>query len=337
MESNHRYIPLIFYFLAAAGVVVSITTLLESASPAVQSLCGGPAAGCSQVQASAYSKILGIPLGVWGVVSCIAWIVLFRIRRAWAGIFGALLLGAEFHFLYLQLYVIMAVCVLCMAQFALVAMLNALLFFTAYPASSRRWWRLASLPVLIASFLVFYVPMDGEAAKTAAAGAESMTSWGNPSSPVRIELFSDYQCSYCGKFEVTLKEIMKRYPDVHIVFRDYIIPSHEMSPSAVVYAGSVAYYEGREAYLKTRFELFDNQKRIYDYLKTRYAAIKDDPKMREAVKAKVVRDHELAKSFGVSGTPTTVIRKDGEVVKVYRGHKPFAKIQKDLDAIIGGK
>lgn len=323
----------LFYLFIGAGIVVCVLTELEKISPAVRALCGGETSGCVEVGNSAYSTLLGVPLGYWGMLSYVTLGGIYRYRREWAGLFAAVILGIEFHLIYIMLYVIQTVCYLCAAQFIVVVLLNILLFFTAYP-EKRRWsFRAATLPVALAAFIIFYIPAEASRGRL---DMESMTSWGNPSSRVVVELFSDYQCSYCEKYEAVVKEIMKQYPDIYILFRDYIIPGHAYSPMAVAYSNSVAYYHGRERYLEERFKIFENQEKIREYVEPLLKKVRDDPKMQEAVKKKVNNDMERARSLGVNATPTMVLLKDGKMEKLLRGAYPFERIKKEIDALLAG-
>ena len=321
----------LFYLLIGAGIVVCILTELEKISPMVRALCGGDSSGCVEVGNSPYSSLLGVPLGYWGILSYITWAVIYRYRREWAGLFGAIVLGAELFFVYIMIYVIQTVCNLCAAQFVVVALLNLLLFFTAYPEKRRNAFRAASLPLALVAFMALYLP--AQALKTNIE-FESMTSWGNSASPVIVEIFSDYQCPYCEKFEPVVKEIMKQYPDVYILFRDFIIQGHPFSPMAVAYSGSVAYYQGRDKYLEERFRIFENQERIREYVEPKIKLVKNDPEMQKAVKAKVDRDMARAKSLGVNATPSMALLKNGKVIKIMRGAYPFEDVKKEIDALL---
>ena len=327
-------VAIAFHALAVAGIIVCILTELEKYVPAIEAICGGSGGGCSAVRASAYSSLFGVPLGYWGIASYLGWIFLYRASRQWAGIFGAALLGAEFYFVYLQFSVIRAICILCMAQFAVVLALNVLLFFTAYPAPQRSRWRLAAVGLAVLSFLAFYAPMKVQA-QNAAAKAESITSWGDPKSEYHIEIFTDYQCSHCKAYEAVVEKIIQDYPEIYIIFRDHIIPSNALSPMAVAYANSVAYYQGREMYLKTRFELFDKQADMFNVLKEKLPSMKQDKVEEAAVNEKVRLDRERADNVGVKGTPTTILVKNGEVVKFISGFVPYDKIKPDLDSFTG--
>src|SRR5262245_55619595 len=56
---------------------------------------------------------------------------------------------------------------------------------------------------------------------------------GNPSAPVTIVEFSDYQCPFCARVNPTLDRIRKTYGDqVKIVFKDFPLPNHAQAPKA---------------------------------------------------------------------------------------------------------
>ncbi|MBI5636633.1 MAG: thioredoxin domain-containing protein [Nitrospinae bacterium] len=328
---------LAFYALAAAGVIVCALTELEKYSPAVAAICGGPESGCETVRASRYSSLFGISLGYWGLASYAALVALYRRNAAWAGLFAGVMAGAEFYFAYLQISVIQAICILCMIQFAIVMLLGVLLFATAFPPARRWKYRAAMLGLAAAAFAAFFVPLKVQAAGPIMGRAESITSTGNPASPYRIEFFSDYQCHYCKQNEMAERQIMKEYPEAFIVFRDYIIQSHPYSPMAVAYANSVAYYQGKEMYLKTRSEIFDNQETILDYLKVKLPSMRQDKTMEDAVNEKLRNDLARAEQLKITGTPSIALVKNGEVHRVLRGYLPYDKLKPELDEFVGRK
>lgn len=321
-----------FYALAVIGFAVCGLTELEKFVPAVQQMCGGAGSGCETVQASPYSSFLGVSLGIWGMLSYAAWAVVYWRDPSLAGLMGGALMGAELFFGWLQLYVIHAICILCMAQFTVVAVANLLLFFTAAPAEKRNRWRMGYVALALAVFAALYVPAKARADQAAAA-VESITSWGNPQSKYRMEFFSDYQCPWCKTNEEIERKVMQSYPEIHIVFRDYLISSHAYSPMAVAYAGSVAYFQGKDMYLKTRTELFENQDKIFEYLKGKLPSMRQDKAMEEVVNAKLKADRARADALAINGTPAVALVKDGQVVKVLRGFTPWDKLKYDLDRL----
>ena len=94
--------------------------------------------GCNVVAQSVYSQFLGIPLAVYGVIfySLLLLAIIVSLYRVSAGmrrlVFGIALAGALFssYFMYLQFFVIKALCIYCMGS-AFVAYLLAILTFLA--------------------------------------------------------------------------------------------------------------------------------------------------------------------------------------------------------------
>jgi protein-disulfide isomerase len=150
-----------------------------------------------------------------------------------------------------------------------------------------------------------------------------------------MEIFTDYECGHCKNFEPVVEKVIQNYPEVYIIFRDFIIAGHKLSPMATAYAGSVAYYQGRELYLKTRIELFEKQDHLFDLLKARLPMMKEDKVMEAAIDEKIRKDKDRADEIKVEGTPTSVLVKKGETFKIYRGNTPYEQVKQDLDKMLG--
>jgi uncharacterized membrane protein len=94
--------------------------------------------GCNVVAQSVYSKFLGLPLAVYGVMfyALLLLAIIVSLYRISTGmrrlVFVIALAGALFssYFMYLQFFVIKALCVYCMGS-ALVAYILAILTFLA--------------------------------------------------------------------------------------------------------------------------------------------------------------------------------------------------------------
>ena len=334
---NKSWVTRFFYIFCAVGIVASILTELEKVSPTVRAICGGDTGGCAQVGESEYSRLFGIPLGIWGLLSYAVWIVLYRTKQAWSLLFGSILMGAEFYFLFVMVSVLNTICPLCMLQFSAVLATNILLFSTVKPPAgtlnTNEKFRAAGIGIILVSFLAFFVPHKLSEGKIAVS-VDTLTSLGDPSLKHRLEVFSDYECSHCKKYDETLKEVIANYPQIQIVFRDYIIGGHKLAPMAISYTGSVAYYQGKEMYLKARYETFDNQKNLFTYLRPRFEAIRDDEVMRNAVKDKLSADFKEAKRHGVRSTPTTVMIANGKIVGKFSGSKSMAQLKPELEKLL---
>ena len=141
---------------------------------------------------------------------------------------------------------------------------------------------------------------------------------GRATAPVVMHLFSDFECSYCRRFEQTLTALHQAFPDqIKIVWHDFPLPFHEQA-LPLARAAHAAYKIGGNSGFWA----------IHDAI---FALDKDDPRLsaselREGLKnmnldwtkiqqamtspaadAVILRDQELAQSLGIRGTPACVI------------------------------
>lgn len=90
--------------------------------------------------------------------------------------------------------------------------------------------------------------------------SEPVKSYGSPSAPIKMEVFSDFQCPACRMlYEQTLKLLINDYVasgKVYLVYRDFPLPQHPYSYQAALYANAAARI-GRFA--DCQAALFDNQ------------------------------------------------------------------------------
>jgi protein-disulfide isomerase len=70
-------------------------------------------------------------------------------------------------------------------------------------------------------------------------------SLGNPTAPVTVQVFSDYECPSCKMFhDQTLPELVRDYVStgrVYLVYRDFPLPQHLYSRQAAGYACAAAH------------------------------------------------------------------------------------------------
>lgn len=56
---------------------------------------------------------------------------------------------------------------------------------------------------------------------------------GNADAPVTIVMFSDFECTFCGRAAATVRQLESKYPnDVKVVYRDFPLPNHRGAPRA---------------------------------------------------------------------------------------------------------
>ena len=140
---------------------------------------------------------------------------------------------------------------------------------------------------IVLAFLLFaHAPQDG------AKPADDYL-MGRPESPVRIELFSDFQCPACRSFYLdTVTKLLEEYSagnKVAFVFRDFPLPMHPLARNAAKYA-IAARSIGHDQWLK-----------VVDYLYECQAEWGYDGKI-EAVLARILSDVDMEKlRKGVNG------------------------------------
>lgn len=120
---SDRALRLAAALTAIAGVAIAgYLTWAHYADASVVCVAGG---GCETVQESSYAEIAGIPVALLGLLSYTAILVLvawdtpsMRLGAATLGLVGLLFSG---YLLLLQLFVIDAVCIWCLANDILIA------------------------------------------------------------------------------------------------------------------------------------------------------------------------------------------------------------------------
>lgn len=92
----------------------------------LEPFCGG-IGSCESVQSSRYAEMLGVPVAIWGLLSYLALLVLYLVRRSdWQGLgylarqafFLVTLIGILYsaYLTYLELFVIHAICIWCVGS-----------------------------------------------------------------------------------------------------------------------------------------------------------------------------------------------------------------------------
>lgn len=139
---------------------------------------------------------------------------------------------------------------------------------------------------------------------------------GAPTAPVIMEEFSDFQCSYCGKFSrETLPRLTKTYVDtgmVRLIYRHYAIlgPYSEAAAEAAACAGAQGHfwpYHDRLFAAQGRFAFREKHLlRLAQELsldQTAFSACLTSGRFRSQVRAET----NAAQALGLRGTPGFVI------------------------------
>jgi protein-disulfide isomerase len=131
---------------------------------------------------------------------------------------------------------------------------------------------------------------------------------GPANAPVKVFLFSDFQCPVCGRVVEPLKEIARQYPQqVQIIFKHSPLGTHQQA-SAAAAAAIAAFRQGK--FWEYHDKLFQNQQFLSEPDLVAYAqelGLDPDRFRRDmgdpAVAAQVVYERQQAEALGAQGTP----------------------------------
>ncbi len=154
---------------------------------------------------------------------------------------------------------------------------------------------------------------------------------GAADAPIRIVMFSDYECPFCKRGEDVVDQVMATYGDkVHLVFRDYPLPFHANARPAAE-AAHCANDQGK--FWEYHGTLFSNQTALTVADLKRYAGElgldqgKFDSCLDDGTfKAEVEKDFVAGGSVGVDGTPAFFI--NGRMLS---GAQPFEQFKAIID------
>jgi protein-disulfide isomerase len=169
---------------------------------------------------------------------------------------------------------------------------------------------------------------------------------GGLDAPIRIEVFSDFECPACrGLFMETMKQVLKDYcvPDkVCVIYREFPLPMHRYSRVASRYS-MAAQKLGRQQWLAVVESLYADQAvwsqnglvnvsvaralSPLDYQKVQ--KLIDDPSINQSIE----RDVALGQKREIQQTPTFFVTALGKEQKVV-GMLPYNVLKDFFDKIV---
>jgi len=182
-------------------------------------------------------------------------------------------------------------------------------------------------------WIMFALVIAGQAPPVSTqAGYTDSYLMGKAESPVRIELFSDFQCPSCRSFYLnTVTSLIKEYSagnKVAVIFRDFPLPPHPVARPATRYA-LAAKSLGREQWMKVVEYLYTCQAEwSYDGNIERVLSRILTPDEMETLKGKlndpaieqtIDREVALANERKVQSTPTVFFTADGKEQRLVGG------------------
>lgn len=172
---------------------------------------------------------------------------------------------------------------------------------------------------------------------------------GGPDAPITIVEFGDYLCTYCHRFhEETRDQLITNYVDtgkVRFIFKDFPINDHlDGGSSLAAQASYCAADQGK--FWEFHEWVYDNwggekagwitKESMAEY--ARNAGVQDAGAFSECLDSNkyagvVSGNYDLARSVGLSGTPSFIILKDGSKPSLIPGAAPYSAFQQVLDQL----
>jgi protein-disulfide isomerase len=155
---------------------------------------------------------------------------------------------------------------------------------------------------------------------------------GRPDSPVKIDLFSDFECPACRAFFLdTISPLLEEYSasnKVAVVFHDFPLPSHASSKAAARYS-LAAKCLGRDQYIKVIKYLYTcqaewtfdgNIQRVVARILSPGELARVDERLKDpALEQTVEREVALGNQRKVESTPTFFVTMGGKEQRVVGG------------------
>lgn len=161
---------------------------------------------------------------------------------------------------------------------------------------------------------------------------------GNVNAKTTLLVYSDFECSYCGRFEPSLAQALTEYGDkIRIVFRHFPLSFHQQAMPAAL-AAECASEQGK--FWEFHDELFKNQASLGDkfYKDTAVKFGLNMAKFNDCVSSgkyttKIQDQLSGGSAAGVGGTPHTIVTGSKGSTPV-SGAQPFAGLKAAIDSVL---
>jgi protein-disulfide isomerase len=168
--------------------------------------------------------------------------------------------------------------------------------------------------------------------------------FGSKTSPLILEVFSDFQCPACKTlYTTTNRQLMDNYVSsgkVFLIHRDFPLPMHAHSRVAAQYARAAAQLGKGELVEQTLFQNQEKWENSGDVDGTVAAVFSpaEMTKVRALVKGGTLdplieKDLALGKIYNVNQTPTTIVHAKGQTYPVV-GVQSYAVFHQFLDQLL---
>ena len=168
---------------------------------------------------------------------------------------------------------------------------------------------------------------------------------GKPTAPIKLEVFSDFQCPTCRAFYLqTMKDVFKDYADtgkVCVVYRSFPLETHAYAADAARY-GAAALRVGAAQWNRLADALFQNQDQWAENGDLEAIAAKALPKAdmdalkkqlqnAQPLNSAIYEDIKLGLARNVGSTPTFFITAGGKT-DGFEAALQYSALKRELDA-----
>ena len=212
----------------------------------------------------------------------------------------------------------------------------------------KKYYFLA-IPTIIAIIFAYYLLVPNEIKSDEKITAQSLILngspiMGNPSAPITIVEWGDYQCTFCHKFHQSSKDaLIEEYVNtgrINFVFRDFPLngPDSVLAAQASYCANDQGkYWEYHDEIYKnwagertgwvTRQSL-DQFADAVELDLTQFNKCLDDKKYQQ----RVLENEKFGVKIGIKATPSFLIFNNEKITKI-EGNQPFSVFRQVIDTI----
>jgi protein-disulfide isomerase len=208
----------------------------------------------------------------------------------------------------------------------------------------RTWWKLASI-VLVA--MLAAVPSLVGQSKLTPADLTLKKSLGSPTAPIKLEVFSDYQCPACREMHLsTTRQLIDNYVSsgkVYLVHHDYPLAMHPYSRVAAHWlnaAAAAGSFQAAETALYTKQDQWGSTGNVEQTLAAALPAADMvkiramEMSQRAQLDAAVQSDVNMGNSRNVTGTPSIFVVHRGQTIPLPSGPVPYPLLKQYLDSLL---
>jgi protein-disulfide isomerase len=209
----------------------------------------------------------------------------------------------------------------------------------------RTWWKLVSF-ALVAALAVPSLVGQAKLPLTPA-GLTLKKSMGSPAAPIKLEIFSDYQCPACREMHLsTTLQVIDNYVSsgkVYLVHHDYPLSMHPYSRVAARWvnaAAAVGSFQAAENALYTKQDQWGATGNVEQALAASLPAAEMtkiramELSQRAQLDAIVQADVTVGNSRNITGTPSIFVVHRGQTIPLPSGPVPYPLLKQYLDSLL---